>query len=166
MSTLSFCGSATRTNTGFFDCDEARKIPKKLIIGGYEFTDAELADEDTFKAALIAATKLPYTDETKLFAIHKLEDPQDKTEAPKTGKVGEGPLQYLVEGKPTFEYSVEIGQDLFKRLRKLNKRAVPIFTYDDAKKLWGSEKESGDFGGAMGLVLHLRQYAANRVLAC
>jgi hypothetical protein len=151
MSVASYCGSARRTNTGAFDCDEARKIPLKLALGGAVFVDADFADDDTFKAAVIAKSKLAHTDEEKLFFIHNILDPQDKTDAPKTGKVGEGPLTYLVEGKPTFEYSVEIGQDLFKRLRKLNKRKINVFTLDDAGKFWGAENTAGDFIGAKAL---------------
>src|SRR5204862_7863094 len=55
--------------------------------------------------------------------------------------------QVLVEGKTGFTYRVEIGQDMFKRLRKFNKRRVKIFTYDDAGNLWGCKNTDGNFAG-------------------
>lgn len=151
MSIFSVCGNATRTNTGSFDCDEARKIPRKLGIGSKAFDAADTADPVTFKTAIIAASKLPYTDSNKLLFIHKLRDPQDKTSDPTKGKVGDGPEQILLEGLPAFEYSVEIGHDLYKRLRKLNKRRVPIFTYDDSDHWWGMKNASGKLVGPTAL---------------
>jgi hypothetical protein len=151
MSLFSNCGTATRTNTGSFDCDEARKIPQKIGIGGKQFTTTETADSDSLKTAILAASKLPYDDSNKLLWIHNLLDPADNTPEPTTGRVGQGPEQYLTEGLPKFTYSVEIGQDLYKRLRKLNKRRVPVFTYDDNDKLWGSKTSTGKFAGATAL---------------
>lgn len=144
----SFCGSEVRTNVAAFDCDNARKYPKKLGIGGKAFTTVEAADSATFYAALIAATKLDTGNADKLFFINNIEEPTDARGQNTKGKVGEGVEQVLVEGKPGFTYRVEIGQDLFKRLRKFNKRRVKIFTYDDAGNLWGAKSTDGKFVGA------------------
>lgn len=143
----SFCGSETRTNVAAFDCDNARKYPKKLGIGGKAFTAADAVDDATFYAALIAATKLDTGNTDKLFFINNIEDPNDVSAQNTKGKVGEGVEQVLVEGKPGFTYRVEIGQDLFKRLRKFNKRRVKIFTYDDAGNMWGCKNTDGNFAG-------------------
>lgn len=143
----SFCGKNKRTNVAAFGCDEARKYPNKLGIGGKTFTEDDAVDNDTFYAALIAATKLDTGDDDKLFFINNILDPQDISEANKTGAVGEGVVQDLVEGRPAFTYRVEIGHDLYKRLRKLNKRRVPVFTYDDFGNLWGCKNTDGNFAG-------------------
>lgn len=144
----SFCGSNTRTNVAKFACDQARKYPSKIGLGGKAFLAADAADNDTFFAALIAATELDTGNANKLFFINTLLDPADKTPADKEGAVGEGPIQILVEGKPAFTYRVEIGQDLFKRLRKFNKQTLNVFTYDDANNLWGIKDTDGNFAGA------------------
>lgn len=143
----SFCGQNTRTNVAAFDCDIARKFPNKLIIGSKAFTTGDAVDDDTFKAAILAATNLDTGNADKLFAINNLLNPVDKSDANKEGAVGEGVSQVLVEGRPRFDYQVEIGQDLFKRLRKLNKLTIPIFTYDDAGNLWGAKNSDGKFVG-------------------
>ncbi len=144
----SICGAAKRVNVAAFDCDEARKFPKKLILGGKAFSTSDVADTDTFYAALIAATKLDTGDANKLYAINNILDPNDVTEANKEGAVGEGPSQVLVEGRPKFTYRVEIGQDLFKRLRLFNKRTIPVFTHDDSGNTWGAKDTAGKFVGA------------------
>jgi hypothetical protein len=144
----SFCGSSQRTNVASFSCDQARKFPNKLIIGSKAFVAGDAVDSDTFRAALLAASILDTGNSDKLFAVNVLQDPNETTEANKTGAVGEGVAQVLVEGKPAFTYRVEIGQDLFKRLRKLNKQRIPIFTYDDAGNLWGAkDSTTGNFIG-------------------
>lgn len=147
----SFCGSNRRTNVAAFACDQARKYPAKLTLGGRAFTPAECADPDTFKAAFIAAHELDTGDSNKLFTINSILDPNDTTEANKEGQVGEGPKQVLVEGRPGFTYKVEIGQDLFKRLRVFNKQTIPIFTYDDASNEWGVMDTDGNFAGGLAL---------------
>lgn len=143
----SFCGSNRRANVARFACDKARTFPNKLILGSKAFTTADAADADTFRAALLAATQLDSGDNDKLYAINVLQDPQDTTEANKTGAVGEGVPQVLVEGRPQFTYRVEIGQDLFKRLRVFNKQIVPIQTVDDSGNDWGAKNADGDFVG-------------------
>lgn len=148
----SFCGADTRKNVGKFDCDEARKFPNKLIIGSKAFVLADAVDNDTFFAALTAATQLDNGSNSKLWPIHTLLDPQDQTAANTEGAVGEGVPQVLVEGKPKFQYSVEIGNDLFKRLRKFNKKKVKIFTYDDAGNLWGAKDADGNFVGCEAVI--------------
>lgn len=148
----SFCGANARTNVKPFDCDEARKFPSKLFFGSAAFTEADAVDNDTFLAALTAATQLDFGAAGKLYPIHTLLDPQDQTAANTEGAVGEGVPQVLVEGKPKFQYSVEIGQDLFKRLRKFNKKKIRVFTYDDAGNLWGSKDTDGNFVGAEAVI--------------
>ena len=145
----SFCGSNTRTNVAKFACDRARLFPNKLTIGGKEFTEEECADEETYKAAKIAATKLDTGNADKLYVINTLLDPNETTEQNRNGAVGEGVPQVLVEGRPAFTYRVEIGQDLFKRLRKFNKQIVPITTYDDGGMDWGAKLSNGKFGGCL-----------------
>lgn len=147
----SICGASQRVNVAAFDCDEARKFPKKLIFGGKAFTPSECADADTYRTALIAATKFDSGNANKLFVINNIQDPQEITEANKTGAVGEGPVQVLVEGRPAFTYRVEIGQDLFKRLRKFNKKTINVFTYDDAGNNWGAKDAAGNHVGAKAL---------------
>lgn len=144
----SMCGQLKRPNVGNFSCDQARKIPKKLIMGDYEFDDDDCADSETFRTALIAATKFDSSNPNKLYAINNILDPQRTTEANKTGATGDGPVQVLVEGRPGYTYRVEIGQDLFKRLRKYNKQVIPIWTYDDAENCWGAVNSAGKFIGA------------------
>lgn len=145
----SFCGSNSRTNVASFACDNARLFPLKLGLGAGVLLPADAVDADTAKAAVLALTQKDYTADDKLFFINVLRDPQDTTEANKTGAVGEGPVQVLVEGKPGFAYSVEIGMDLYKRLRKFNKREIPIMTYDDGGNMWGCKDGSGNFAGCM-----------------
>lgn len=142
------CGKAKRTNVGTFDCDLARLFPLKLIMGGKKFPKEICADPDAYRDALLTATELDTDSSDKLFAINVLRDPQDTTPANQTGAVGEGPEQVLVEGKPSFTYRVEIGQDLFKRLRRFNKRIIPIYTYDDGGNNWGAEDSGGNHVGA------------------
>jgi hypothetical protein len=146
----SFCGSETRTNVAAFDCDKAREFPAKLTLGGKKFSAADCADADTYKAAKIAATKLDTGNPDKLFVINSILDPNDVSEQNKKGAVGEGIPRVLVEGRPAFTYRVEIGQDLFKRLRKLNGRRIPIWTLDNAGNDWGAVNSAGEFVGATG----------------
>lgn len=144
----SFCGSGKRKNVAPFKCDQARKFPAKLMLGAGVLEAADVIDADTAKAAIIALTQLSSDDDDlKLYPIHTLRDPQDTTEANKEGQVGEGPKQVLVEGKPGFTYRVEIGHNLFKRLRLFNKLVIPVMTYDDAGNLWGCQDADGNFAG-------------------
>lgn len=144
----SFCGQNARTNVAPFACDEARKFPNKLLIGDAEFTESQALTDVLMRAAINAAAKLDTGTTGKIFAIHSILNPQDQSAANTEAAVGEGVPIVLVEGKPKFTYNVEIGQDLFKRLRKFNKRTLRIFTYDDAGNLWGVKNSSGKFVGA------------------
>lgn len=163
----SFCGQAVQSNIAPFACDAARQFPNKIIWGGYEFTAGDAVDADTFKAVLLSKTLLDSGSSDKLFALNVLEDPQDTSDANKEGQVGEGSKKVLVEGKPSFTYRVEIGQDQFKRLRKFNNLLVPVWTYDDAFNLWGI-KTSGNFGGCVAKLFFsdMRQTTSSTPVSC
>lgn len=143
----SFCGSNKRVNVGAFKCDQARKFPLKIALGAGILAPTDAVDDATATAAVKALTQLDHTADNKLFFINVLRDPQYTGDANKEGAVGEGPKQVLVEGKPGYSYSIEIGQDLFKRLRLFNKQVIPIMTYDDAGNLWGCKNSDGNFAG-------------------
>lgn len=144
----SFCGANGRVNVGRFDCDVARTFPNKLVLGSAAAAEADAVDSDTFNAWLNEQASLDDGNNNKLYAIHDILDPQNQTEANKEGATGEGVPQVLVEGKPKFTYSVEIGQELYKQLRKFNKRTVRVMTYDDSKNMWGVKNTDGEFQGA------------------
>lgn len=143
-----FCGANARTNVAPFDCDKARKFPAKIGIGSASYTTVQAATDASMLAALLANAILDDGTAGKQYWIHTLRDPQDQTAANTEGAVGEGVPQVLVEGKPKFQYSVEIGQNLFKRLRKFNKQRIKVMTYDDAGNLWGATDSTGKFVGA------------------
>jgi hypothetical protein len=159
----SFCGSNRRVNVRPFACDKARKFPAKLALGAGTLSTSDAADADTATAAITALTQLDTGAANKMYFIHTLRDPQDKSQADKKGAVGEGPEQTLVEGKPGFEYRVEIGMALYKELRKLNKQVIPVMTYDDEDDMWGCVDSNGVFAGcpAIFFISDMRQQTAS-----
>jgi hypothetical protein len=144
---FSICGSGG-ANTGAFQCDRRRSIPKKIIIGGKQFTSGEYGTQSAFDAALIAAFKLATGSSIKLYPFPEITGVSDKTEANKEATLGAfGPKVSLVEGKPAYEFDVIAGSALEKQLRKFNGQQVPVFIVDDSNAVWGKLDSTSKFVG-------------------
>lgn len=134
-------------NTGVILCDAPRGIPKKMSVGGKVFQPADFVSPDAYQAAYKAAHLLPTGDSDKLFAFPEISGATDATEAVKTATLGYGLKQYMIEGRPAYEYQVIAGQQLFKQLRRFNRAIVPVITTDDANKAWHTGNSDGTANG-------------------
>lgn len=132
-----FC-STQGGNAGGILCDFDRGVPKKVVVGGKQFSAAEYADADTFQAALLAALKLNTGNSSKLFALPEIFEVEDKTEAPTEGSLALGPKKRLKKGRPSYTYSVEIGWDQYQRLLAYDGKTMPAYTLDDLNNFWGN----------------------------
>lgn len=124
-------------NTGGVGCDGKRKVPKKILVGGKQFTSTEYADSDSLQTAILAAINLANGDSNKLFPFPEIGEVAINTEADTTGSLALGPVRVLRKGRPSYTYSVEIGHYQFQKLLAFDKKTVPVFTFDDASQLWG-----------------------------
>lgn len=135
MST-NFC-SLIGGNTRAALCAGKRKVPKKIVVGNKAFTSSEYADADTFQAAMLAATKLPDGDSSKLFPFPEIGKVTDNTEAPTMGSLALGPQRRLRKGRPAYTYSVEVTHEEYQKLLAFDGVEAPIFSFDDANQWWG-----------------------------
>lgn len=124
-------------NTGRIDCDGKRKVPKIPIVGGKQFSSSEYADPDTLQAAILAAINLNTGDANKLFPFPEISEVAPTTEADTFGKLALGSNRRLRKGKPSYDYSVEIGHTQYQKLLAFDNKIVPVFTFDDAGQMWG-----------------------------
>lgn len=138
---LNLCGN-TGANTGGILCDKRPGIPKKPFLGAKAFSSSEYIDVDSFKAALLAACKLPTGNSSKLFPLPEIQAVEDKTEANKEGTLAFGFKETLLEGIPAFDFSFVCGTAQFQKLRKFNGSTIPVFIADNQNLVWG--KKSGE----------------------
>jgi hypothetical protein len=124
-------------NTGGVLCDGKRKVPKKPLVGGKAFTSSEYADVDTLKTAILAAVNLGNGDANKLFPFPEILEVAPNTEADTTGSLALGPIRRLKKGRPSYTYSVEIGQYQYQKLLAFDGKTLPVFMLDDASQMWG-----------------------------
>jgi hypothetical protein len=124
-------------NTGGIGCDGKRRVSKKPIVGGKQFSASEYANPDTLKAAILAAINLPSGDPNKLFPFPEVLEIANNTEADTTGSLALGPMKRLRKGRPAYTYSVEIGHYHYQKLLAFDNKLVPCFTLDDAFQFWG-----------------------------
>ena len=124
-------------NTGGIDCVGKRRVSKKPIIGGKQFSASEYANPDTLKAAILAAINLPNGDANKLFPFPEVLEIANNTEADTTGALALGPMKRLRKGRPGYTYSVEVSHYQYQKLLAFDNKVLPVFTLDDAVQFWG-----------------------------
>jgi hypothetical protein len=146
MPVINLCGYVG-ANSGQIACDTKRGVAKMLIIGGYEFTEADFATPAAFEAALIAQTKLETGNSEKLYPFPEIQGATDNTEADKEGATGYGTKRKLSEGRPAYTFDIETGTVTEKKLRRFNKAVVPVFILDDNGNVWGRLNADGKFVG-------------------
>lgn len=151
MPALSLCGTLG-ANTGPISCDKRRGVPVVPMIGGKAFTPAEYADSTTFQAALIATINLPNGDPDKIYPFPQIQNVTDNTEENTTGTTGLGFQMILREGKPIYTFGVLVGSALEKQLRKFNNQIVPVWIFDNAADVCGTQNSEGNFVGTDALI--------------
>lgn len=138
---LNLCG-LVGGNTGVVLCDRVRGLPKKLVVGGKAFDPSDYATPDALQAAIKAAVKLPTGDSDKLFPFPEIGGTTIQTDALKTATLGYGLKQITIEGRPGYEYQVQVGQTTFQQMRKFNRAIVPVYTIDDGNAMWSTRDAS------------------------
>jgi hypothetical protein len=124
-------------NTGGILCDGKRRVPKKPIVGGKQFTSSEYATDELLIDAFKEAINLSNGDPDKLFPFPEILEVANNTEADTTGSLALGPVRRLRKGRPSYTYSVEIGHYQYKKLLAFDNKTVPVFTLDDSGQIWG-----------------------------
>jgi hypothetical protein len=143
---LSLCGSAGAANVGELACDVAKGVAKKIFIFNGTFQSSDYTDENTFFAAFVANALLSKTASNKVLPIKEIQDVADNSEADKTGSLGLGFSQRLVEGRPKYTFKFFAGADLLKRYRTYDNKTVRVLEYDANGVLWGT-KSGTNFQG-------------------
>jgi hypothetical protein len=124
-------------NTGGVECDTKRKVPKKILVGGKAFSSTEYATASSLQTAILASINLPTGDADKLYPFPEIGEVAVNTEADTTGSLALGAVRRLRKGRPSYTYSVEIGQLQYQNLLAFDGKIVPVFTFDDANNMWG-----------------------------
>jgi hypothetical protein len=143
---LSLCGLSGVANMGELACDVAKGVAKKIFIFNGTFQSSDYTDENTFFAAFVANALLSKTASNKIFPIKEIQDIADNSEADKTGSLGLGFSQRLVEGRPKYTFKLFAGSDLLKRYRTYDNKTVRVLEYDANGVLWGT-KSGNSFQG-------------------
>jgi hypothetical protein len=143
---LSLCGLSGASNLGELACDVAKGVAKKIFIFNGTFSSSDYATEDSFFAAFVANALLTKTASNKILPIKEIQDIADNSEADKTGSLGLGFSQRLVEGRPKYTFKLFAGSDLLKRYRTFDNKTVRILEYDANGVLWGT-KSGSNFQG-------------------
>lgn len=125
---ISLC-SLTGENTGSVDCDVKRGNPQVLIAGSAVFATADYVDSTTLEAAIIAKIKQSKGVATKLFPFPNIQGVTDKTEAPKYATLGYGLQIKLLRSRPGYEFDVDAGSALEKKLMAWDGKQVPFLTW-------------------------------------
>jgi hypothetical protein len=125
-------------NTGGVACDAKRGVPRKVLLGGKQFTSAEYSDPATLQAAIMAAINLPNGDSNKLYPLPEVLEVAVNTEADTMGNLALGAPKRLRKGRHAYTYSVEIGHYQYQRLLAFDGKYVNAFTFDDSSNMWGS----------------------------
>lgn len=133
-------------NTGKIKCDARRGVPEMLLIGTAAFTEAQYCGD--LRTAIMDAVNLPAGAPGKLFPVSGIDNIVDNTEDNTTGTTGRGKVITFREGLPAYTFgSTEIGINLEKQLRKLNRQSIPVFVIDNNNNMWGYLNGAGEFVG-------------------
>jgi hypothetical protein len=143
---LSLCG-LVGANTGQIACDTKRGLPAQLFLGEAIFTPADYTDQTTMDLAILARMKLGSGSSQKLYPFPTIIATADKTTAAKYGTYGYGLQVLLVREKQGYEFEVDAGSALEKKLIVFNGKTVPIFILDDGGNIWGKFDSSKNFVG-------------------
>lgn len=144
---LSLCG-LIGANTGPVSCDTKRGLPTQIIMGGAIFAPSDYTDQPTLDAAFLTKMKLASGSSQKLFPFPTILATSDQTTAAKYGTYGYGLQVLLVRERPGYEFEVDAGSTLEKRLIVFNGKTVPVFILDDGFNLWGKFDSAKNFVGA------------------
>lgn len=142
----SLCGTVG-ANTGAISCDVRRGRPVGLIIGAAVFALADYATQATFQTAFRARIQRATGVSDKLYPFPEIQGNTDQTAADKTGTLGYGLTQVLLQGKPGYLFTLIAGSTQEKALRKFNTKTVPVFIFDDGGNIWGKVDNLGNFSG-------------------
>ena len=132
---LSLCASSVE-NTGGLACDKSRGVGKKIFIFNGSIAAADYDTEAELFAKLVANSKLSKSDAEKVFVVNEIQDIQDKSEANTEASFNLGLKSIIREGRPAYEFKVEAGSDMLKRLRKFNNQTVRIIEWDANDTAW------------------------------
>lgn len=147
----SLCGTVG-ANTGPIACDVRRGLPKGLVFGAASFAPNQYATQALFQAAFVAAMQSAAGSPGKLYPFPEIQGNTDQTDADKTGTLGYGLKQILLQGKPAYQFDMIAGTTQEKALRKFNNTTIPVFVFDDGQRVWGVTDASLNFTGAQVLV--------------
>lgn len=126
-----FCGTLG-ANTGKPQCDVAIGAIKYLLLSrGATFTEAELKDSNTLKAALLAKMLLPKTDTQKVFLIPYANEAEDNTGDPQTASLSDGFEEVLTDALPKYILRhAKVGVRQNQALAQFNGWSDKIFIID------------------------------------
>jgi hypothetical protein len=146
-------------NTGAVACDISRGVPRKILVGGKQFSSVEYASADSLQTAILAAINLSNGDTNKLFPFTLVEEVAVNTEADTTGSLALGPNKRLRKGRPAYTYTSDMSWSQFQHLLPFDNKVVPVFTFDDGSAFWGRRNvaaantpNTNPFGGELARV--------------
>jgi hypothetical protein len=142
----SLCGSVG-ANTGSIACDVRRGRPVGMLIGAAVFAPSDYSSTATFQTAFRARIQRATGVSDKLYPMPEFQGNTDQTAADKTGTLGYGLTQVLLQGKPGYLFNLIAGSTQEKALRKFNNKTVPVFIFDDGGNIWGKVDNAGNFSG-------------------
>ena len=131
-------------NLGKPKCDVTMGRPKyPLPTTGKEFTAADLADSDSFKAALMAAMLLAKSDPNKVYAFPEMRDITDNTGDPQTQALADGYEEVLNEALPKYLLRSTPGVCVQQKMASFNGWGGGMYVIDHNNILWYRTTASG-----------------------
>jgi hypothetical protein len=135
-------------NLGQPACDVRMGRPKFLLLTrGKVFSAADLADSDSFKAALTAAMRLARTDNNKVFCSALIRVADDNTSDPNAQTLADGYQEILNESLPSFTLQSTIGICQAQEMIQFNGWKDKVFVIDSNNVVWFVQNSSAGGNG-------------------
>lgn len=143
MSGINICATLGG-NTGKPLCDvRMGRIKHLLPTQSKEFTESDLADSASFRAALQNAMLLSSTSPNKIYAFPEAKDVTDNTGDPNTGTLADGYEEVLNEALPKYLLRSVTGVCVQQAMAAFNGWPGRLYVVDENNVLWFIIKSGG-----------------------
>jgi hypothetical protein len=123
------------------------RIKALLLTKGFEFTNAQLADSDSLKAAIVDAMQLSRTHVNKLFLFTGFREAEDNTGDDNVGTLGDGYEETLNEALAKYIMRHTHGVAQAQAFVAFNGWTDGVYVIDDNNILWYRGKSGAAGGG-------------------
>lgn len=130
-------------NTGKGTCDVRMKRPKYMLLSDYEFSEEELADSDSLKAALIRQMLKANRESGKVYLSPKLRVVNDNTGDPNVQTLADGYEEVLNEAQPKYSYQFTAGVCQHQSFANFSGWAGRNYRIDQDNVFWYKTKSGG-----------------------